>query len=67
MAHEEFIKFLVKGVPKTDYDALFDDLSLWNIITFKLETLSVQKRSAENFIYFLKTHKRDLESAVAEF
>ena len=63
VAQDRFTDFLVKGGPKTDYDELFDDLSLWNIITFKLETLSLQRRSTKRFVNFLKTHRQDLENA----
>ncbi|GAA4314420.1 hypothetical protein GCM10023115_28460 [Pontixanthobacter gangjinensis] len=35
--------FLVSGGPETNYSVLNDDLYLWNLLTFKLETVSIQK------------------------
>lgn len=66
IAHESFSDFLVNGGPKTNFTALFNDLSLWNIITLKLETLSVQKDSTKKFIEFMTEHKKALQKSLEE-
>ena len=33
---------LVMGGPKTDYEALFNSIELWNVVTFKLENLMAE-------------------------
>lgn len=50
IALDRYQRFIIKGGPPTDIDALFDDLELWNIVTFKLEGLSLDKKWVEDYV-----------------
>jgi hypothetical protein len=47
-------KELIDGGPPTDYEALFSDLELWNVITFKLELLNSESQTLGNAIRIFK-------------
>lgn len=42
--------YLIEGGPKTDFTALDDNMYLWNLITFKLETVSAQRDLIRNIL-----------------
>ena len=46
---------LVLGGPQTDYQQFYDDMELWNLLTFKLETLNSHIRLINRFEYNVKT------------
>ncbi|MFK7757974.1 MAG: hypothetical protein AB8B53_13675 [Flavobacteriales bacterium] len=52
VAMERYRPQLVIGGPSTNYEALFNSLELWNIVTFKLENLTGEARMN------LRTRKR---------
>ncbi len=56
---------LVQGGPKTNYEALFTNLELWNVITFKLEGLNNEyntlKRVTKNFGFIKEILLKELE------
>ncbi|TXE15937.1 hypothetical protein ES692_14365 [Psychroserpens burtonensis] len=41
---------LVQGGPQTNYETLFTNLELWNVITFKLEALNNESNSLSKSI-----------------
>ena len=47
-------RYLVQGGPPTDFVSLFSDLELWNVVTLKLEGLSMDIRANRNEIARLK-------------
>jgi len=48
---------LIQGGPKTDLELLFDNLEIWNIITFKLELLNIESEVSYSAIYIFESHK----------
>ena len=42
--------YLIPGGPKTDFSAINDNMYLWNLITFKLETVSSQRDLIRNIL-----------------
>ena len=42
--------YLISGGPKTDFSAINDNMYLWNLITFKLETVSSQRDLIRNVL-----------------
>lgn len=54
VALQRYQKYMLKGGPPTDFEALFDNLELWNIVTFKLENLEIEKMWTERYIVKLK-------------
>ena len=52
-------KELIDGGPPTNYEALFSNLELWNVITFKLELLNSESQTLGNAITgFKRTRER---------
>lgn len=47
-------KELIEGGPPTNYEALFSNLELWNVITFKLELLNDESQTLGDAIGFFK-------------
>jgi hypothetical protein len=47
-------EFLVSGGPTTEYQQFYNNLELWNIITFKLETLNAHQNLLEQFIRMIE-------------
>ena len=41
---------LKSGGPATDYDQFYDDLELWNLVTFKIESLISQKSRVQTLL-----------------
>ncbi len=66
VALPQYAKELIQGGPKTNYEALLTNLELWNIITFKLESLTGESRqlgaTIEFFAWFKEHLKKELES-----
>ncbi len=60
VALPSYRKGLVKGGPIIDYQALVTNLELWNIITFKLESLTVESSTLDNSIKNFEIIKEDL-------
>ena len=50
VALQDYRKDLVQGGPKVNDENLFNNLELWNIITFKLEALLGESRMLEHSI-----------------
>ncbi len=48
---------LVQGGPKTNYEVLFTNLELWNIITFKLESLNGESYALDMTIKYFALFK----------
>ncbi len=44
IALQGYLEYLVQGGPPTDFESLFNNLELWNIVTFKLEGLNLDIR-----------------------
>ena len=51
---------LIQGGPKTNYDNFYDDLEIWNIVTFKLETVISHQYRLDSFINLTKRLKENL-------
>jgi len=49
IALDRYKTSLVSGGPETDFERLFNNLEVWNIITFKLEMLVTQKYALQEF------------------
>lgn len=49
-----------QGGPKTNYEVLFTNLELWNVITFKLESLKKEFYSLDDSIYIFDLTKERL-------
>lgn len=45
----------IDGGPETDYSRFYNDMELWNLLTFKLETCISHSRLLNNFTDYLKT------------
>jgi len=46
---------LVVGGPETDYGQFYNDMELWNLLTFKLESLNGHSRDLKSFTAYIKT------------
>ena len=46
---------LVAGGPETDYSQFYNDMELWNLLTFKLETTNAHSRTVKRFTDYLKS------------
>jgi len=53
-------KELIDGGPPTNYEALFSNLELWNVITFKLELLNSESQTLGNAITGFKLTRERL-------
>lgn len=53
---------LIIGGPETDYSEFYNNLEIYNLITFKLETLSSQKNRTESLLYTLDYLKNQIEN-----
>lgn len=53
-------KELIDGGPPTNYEALFSNLELWNVITFKLELLNTESNVLGKAIRFFKVIRERL-------
>ena len=53
-------KKLVQGGPEIDYNNFYNNLELWNIVTFKLETVLSQQIRLESFIILIEQLKENL-------
>ena len=54
-ALSQYREGLINGGPPTNYEALFSNLELWNVITFKLELLNTESRTLGNAIIGFKS------------
>ena len=54
IAKDYFKEGLVQGGPKTNYNSFMNSMELWNIATFKLETLNTGKQFLTDFSAFLE-------------
>ena len=61
VALPEYRKGLIQGGPKTNYEALFSNLELWNVITFKLELLTSESRTLDGAIKSFNLIKENLK------
>ena len=61
VALEGYRKNLIIGGPKTDFSLLFENLEIWNILTFKLESLVSESQIFENTIYTFESLKSKIE------
>ncbi|MDO1501180.1 hypothetical protein Q2T40_13650 [Winogradskyella maritima] len=59
-AMKYYRKYLVEGGPKTDFNAMFNSMELWNITTLKLESTSNVKKRLELFLNLLEDLKENL-------
>ncbi|NNK11835.1 MAG: hypothetical protein HKP08_10855 [Flavobacteriaceae bacterium] len=53
---------LIPGGPKTNYSLFLEDMELWNILTFKLETTNHQITGINKFIESMKILSTELEN-----
>jgi len=61
IALARYQKHITQGGPQTNFDALFGNLELWNIVTFKLEGLNIDKQSNERYVHALEWLDRQLK------
>jgi len=61
IALARYQKHITQGGPPTNFDALFGNLELWNIVTFKLEGLNIDKQSNERYVHALEWLDRQLK------
>ena len=61
VALKNYRKNLIIGGPKTDISLLFENLELWNILTFKLESLEIESQMFETTIYTFESLKSKIE------
>ncbi|WP_432411426.1 hypothetical protein [Rasiella sp. SM2506] len=61
VALPNYRKSLIQGGPSSNYEALLTNLELWNIITFKLESLTNESLSLESSIIDFKIIKERVE------
>ncbi|WP_338732378.1 DUF6090 family protein [Mangrovimonas cancribranchiae] len=54
IAIDYFKDGLIQGGPKTDYNTLIKSMELWNITTFKLETLNTGEKIINDLITFFE-------------
>lgn len=66
IALTHFRKNLVSGGPKTDFGLLFENLELWNIVTFKLESLETESKAFEGSIDVFESLKSKLETELKD-
>lgn len=70
IALQGYLEYLVQGGPPTDFDLLFSDLELWNIVSFKLEGLNLDIRDnkyVEASLKNLNAHiRKELEQSKLE-
>jgi hypothetical protein len=48
-----YLEYMVQGGPPTDFESLFGNLELWNIVTFKLEGLNLDIRGNRRLVQLL--------------
>lgn len=53
-------KKLVQGGPKTNYNNFYNNLELWNIVTFKLETVIIHQARLKSFLNLTNQLKENL-------
>ncbi|MCV9387145.1 hypothetical protein [Reichenbachiella ulvae] len=59
-----YAKGLIQGGPETQYEDLLNNLELWNIITFKLESLITESGNLGNTIQVLDFLKKQLKKEI---
>ena len=64
IALPHYKKGLVLGGPETNFQSIFDDMELYNIITFKLELLNAQNSFLEGWISLLGEISSQLETEI---
>lgn len=66
VALENYRKNLIIGGPKTDFRLLYENLELWNILTFKLESLETESQIFVRTIYTFESLKSKIEIELKE-
>lgn len=62
VAEDRFKVGLVDGGPDTDYSVFYNNLELWNLLTFKLESLNMQNVEMISIIDLLEKLDQHLEN-----
>ncbi|MFD1063460.1 hypothetical protein ACFQ1Q_09405 [Winogradskyella litorisediminis] len=62
VALKNYKKFLIDGGPKTDLRPFFENLELWNILTFKLESLEIEYQMFDKAIKAFKSLKSEIKT-----
>ncbi len=66
VALKNYRKNLIIGGPKTDFRVLFENLEIWNILTFKLESLEIEINLFEQTIKTFESLKLKIEFELKE-
>ncbi|WP_435414924.1 hypothetical protein [Polaribacter aestuariivivens] len=66
VALKQYKKNIIIGGPKTNFEPLFESLELWNILTFKLESLQLEYQHMEGTKKVLKLLKSTIEKELKE-
>ncbi|WP_104735197.1 DUF6090 family protein [Hanstruepera ponticola] len=66
IAIDYFKDGLIQGGPKTDYNSLISSMELWNIATFKLETLNTGERYINGLITFSENMILQIEKEIKD-
>lgn len=66
IALKDYRKDLIKGGPRTEFAQLYDNLEMWNILTFKLESLKTESNRFDGTVYVLEKLKSQIESELTK-